>query len=129
MGERPKILLIDDDIDFLTATRTVLEKEPYDVIVAEEGNKGMQLAATEKPDLILLDIIMPFKDGFTVAEQLKKDPELRKIPVCMLTSFSSRRGEVDIPRSRGYSLETEDYVEKPISPQELLATVKRLLKR
>ena len=90
MDKRNKILLIDDDIDFLEATKTVLESEPYDVIVAHEGEEGLQKAREENPDLILLDVIMPVKDGFTAAEQLKKDPQLRKIPVLMLTAFSSK---------------------------------------
>ncbi len=89
----------------------------------------MRKAREEKPYLILLDIIMPVKDGFTVAEQLKKAPELSKIPTLMLTSFSARRGETAIPVSRGFTLEVEDYIDKPISPQELLATVEKYLKR
>ena len=90
----------------------------------------MPLALTEeKPDLILLDIIMPVKDGFIAAEQLKKDPQLSKIPVLMLTSFSQRIGETSIPVSQGLKLEAEDYIEKPVSPEELLARVQRYLKR
>ena len=123
-----KILLVDDDIDFVEATKTVLEKESYDVIVASQGDEGLQKAREENPDLILLDIIMPVKDGFTAAEQLKKDPQLSKIPVLMLTSFSSRGQQTSIPTSRGFDLEVEDYIEKPVSPEELLASIKRYLK-
>jgi CheY-like chemotaxis protein len=72
---------------------------------------------------------MPVKDGFTAAEQLKKDPVLSKIPVIMLTAFSAKVGETTIPRSRGYSLDTEDYIEKPVRPQNLLAAVEKALKR
>lgn len=128
MDKRNKILLIDDDIDFVEATKTVLESEPYDVIVAYEGEEGLQKAKEENPDLILLDIIMPVKDGFTAAEQLKKDPQLSKIPVLMLTAFSSKVQETSIPRSRGFTLEAEDYIEKPVTPAELLARVKQYLK-
>ena len=129
MEERVKILLIDDDVDFVEATKIVLEREPYEVIVAYGGEEGLQKAREENPDLILLDIIMPVKDGFTAAEQLKHDPQLRQIPVIMLTSFSSRVQETSIPLSRGLSLETEDYIEKPVAPEELLRRVKRHLKR
>ena len=104
MGKQLKILLVDDDIDFVEATKTVLEKEPYEVIIASEGNEALQKARDENPDLILLDIIMPVKDGFTAAEQLKKDPQLSKIPVIMLTAFSSKGQETTIPRSRGFIL-------------------------
>lgn len=125
MANRAKILLIDDDIDFVDATRTVLEKNDYTVVAAFEGQAGLQKAREERPDLILLDIIMPVKDGFTAAEQLKKDPVLSKIPVIMLTSFSSKGPGSGIPVSRGYTLEAEDYVEKPISPADLLAKVRQ----
>jgi len=128
MEKRARILLIDDDIDFIAATRIVLETEPYEVIVAYEGDEGLRKAREEKPDLILLDVIMPVKDGFTAAEQLKKDPELRKIPVLMLTAFSSKGQETTIPRSRGFTLEAEDYIEKPVTPEDLLNRVKRYLK-
>jgi len=129
MEKRPKILLVDDDIDFIEATKTVLEKELYEVFVANEGDEGLHKAREENPDLILLDVIMPVKDGFTAAEQLKKDPQLSKIPVIMLTAFSSKGQETTIPRSRGFSLETEDYIEKPVAPEELLRRIQRYLKK
>jgi CheY-like chemotaxis protein len=125
MQNRAKILLIDDDVDFVDATRTVLEKNDYRVVAAFEGQAGLQKAREERPDLILLDVIMPVKDGFTAAEQLKKDPVLSKIPVIMLTSFSSKGQGSGIPVSRGYTLEAEDYVEKPVSPADLLAKVRQ----
>ena len=129
MGSKARILLIDDDIDFVEATKTILESKPYEVIVAYDGDKGLQKAREENPDLILLDIIMPVKDGFTAAEQLNNDPQLSKIPVVMLTAFSSMHQETSIPVSRGYALETEDYISKPVSPQQLLAAVERCLKK
>lgn len=129
MNKKAKILLIDDDADFTAATRAVLENEPYEVSIARNGDDGLKKARQEKPDLVLLDIIMPVKDGFTAAEQFKKDPELSQIPVIMLTSFSTRGAGTSIPRGRGLSLESEDYLEKPVSPTELLAKVKGYLKR
>lgn len=129
MEKRAKILLVDDDIDFVEATKTILESKPYEVIVAYEGDEGLRKAREENPDLIILDVIMPVKDGFTAAEQLKKDPKLSKIPVIMLTAFSSKREGTSIPVSRGFTLEAEDYVEKPITPEELLDKVDKYLKR
>ncbi len=129
MEKKAKILLVDDDIDFIESTKTVLESKPYEVIVAYEGDEALRKAREERPDLILLDVIMPIKDGFTAAEQLKKDPELKKIPTLMLTSFTTKRGETSIPVSRGYTLDVEDYIDKPISPQELLAKVEKYLKK
>ena len=129
MEKKAKILLVDDDADFVDSTKTVLESKPYEVIVADDGDEGLQKAREERPDLILLDVIMPIKDGFTAAEQLKKDPQLSKIPVLMLTSFSTKGAETSIPRSRGLGLETEDYIDKPVTPAELLARVEKHLKR
>lgn len=129
MERKAKILLVDDDIDFVESTKIVLESKPYEVIVAFEGDEALRKAREERPDLILLDIIMPVKDGFSAAEQLKKDPQLSKIPTLMLTSFSARRGETAIPVSRGLTLDVEDYIEKPVTPEELLAIVEKYLKK
>jgi len=129
MEKKAKILLIDDDVDFVEATKTILESKPYEVIVAYEGDEGLHKAREENPDLIILDVIMPVKDGFTAAEQLKKDPQLSKIPVIMLTAFAAKGGETSIPVSRGYTLEAEDYIDKPIRPEELLARIDKHLKK
>lgn len=129
MTENPKILLIDDDIDFVEATKIVLESKPYEVIVAYDGDDGLRKAREENPDLIILDIIMPGKDGFSTAELLKKDAALRKIPVLVLTSYAEKGGESSIAASGGLTLETEDYIDKPVSPEELLKRVEKYLKR
>ena len=129
MTKKAKILLIDDDADFVEATKIVLESKPYEVIVAYEGNDGLRKASEEKPDLIILDIIMPVKDGFTAAEEFKRDPELSKIPIVMLTSFAEKGSETSIPTSRGLTLEAEDYIDKPVSPEELLRRVEKYLKK
>jgi len=129
MKDKAKILLVDDDEDFVEATKLVLESKPYEVVVAYDGDEGLAKARQERPDLIILDIIMPVKDGFNAAEQLKKDPELRDIPVLMLTSFSQRVGETSLSVSQGLTLDTEDYVDKPVSPEDLLKRVEKLLKK
>ena len=129
MEKRVKILLVDDDEDFVEATKAILETRLYEVVVASNGDEGLRKAREEKPDLILLDVIMPVKNGFTAAEQLKKDPELSKIPTLMLTAFAAKGAQSSIPVSRGFNLETEDYIDKPVSPEELLARVERYLKK
>lgn len=121
-----RILLVDDDRDFIESTKAVLE-EKYEVLVAYDGDKGIEKARSEKPDLIILDVIMPTEDGFSAAERLKEDPDLSAIPIMMLTSFSTRGSETNIPRSRGLDLESEDYVEKPVEPDELLRRAEKLL--
>jgi two-component system alkaline phosphatase synthesis response regulator PhoP len=129
MEKRARILLVDDDIDFVESTKTVLESKPYEVIVASDGDEGLKKAREEKPDLIILDVIMPVKDGFTAADQLKKDPELSRIPTIMLTAFSEKHAAASMPVSRGLTLEAEDYIEKPVTPNELLARVEKQLKK
>jgi CheY-like chemotaxis protein len=127
--KKARILLVDDDADFVESTKTVLESRSYEVIVAVNGDDGLRKAREAKPDLILLDIIMPVEDGFTAAERLKDDTELAEIPVLMLTSYSVKGAGTAIPRSRGYGLEAEDYIEKPVSPEDLLSTVGKYLKK
>lgn len=128
MERRAKILLIDDDPDFVEATKVVLESRPYEIITALGGEEGLKKAREEKPDLILLDVIMPDIDGFQVCQQLKKDPQLSQIPVIMITSFSEKYRETSIGVSQGLSLEAEDFVDKPVAPAELLIRVEKWLK-
>lgn len=122
-----KILLVDDDPDFVESTKAVLE-EKYEVVVAYDGDEGIRKAREEKPDLIILDVIMPTEDGFSAAEELKDDSTLSGIPIMMLTSFGQRMShETQIPRSRGMDLQAEDYIEKPVDPDVLLKHAEDLL--
>ncbi len=122
MKKPARILLIDDDVDFVKATTKVLESKPYEVIVAFDGKEGLEKARSEKPDLVLLDILMPKVDGFAVADQLKKDASLSKIPVVALTSFSDSYGQP-------FAFEVSDFIQKPVSPKDLLAKVEKHLER
>jgi CheY-like chemotaxis protein len=129
MVRKYKILLVDDDVDFVESTKTVLESKPYEVIIAYDGAEGIKKAKEVNPDLVILDIIMPVKNGFLAAEQFKNDRQLCKIPVIMLTSFSAKHNEAAIPISSGMTLDAEDYIEKPIKPEVLLKTVSKYLKK
>ncbi len=124
-----KILLVDDDPDFVEATKIVLESAPYQVEVAYNGREALAKVHEEKPDLIILDIIMPEQDGFKVCKALKEDPELSKIPIIILTSLSERMRETVYSVSDGLMLEAEDYVDKPVTPAELLARVAKFLEK
>ncbi len=128
MAEPAKILVVDDDPDFLEATRIVLESKPYQVFLASDGAEGLKLARELKPDLIILDVIMPLKDGFTVCEEVKNNPEFQGIPVLMLTSLSQKLPETSYSLQQGLMLEADDFVDKPVAPAELLARVARLLR-
>jgi two-component system, OmpR family, alkaline phosphatase synthesis response regulator PhoP len=122
MNKKPKILLVDDDFDFLEATRMILQSKPWDVITAKNGLEGIQKAREEKPDLILLDMMMPEKDGFTAATELQNDAELKSIPVLALTSFNTSFGSP-------FSIEVDEYIQKSILPDQLLERVQVHLQR
>ena len=125
---RATVLLIDDDPDFVTGTRVTLEANGYRALTALSGAEGLALARSERPDVILLDIIMPHQDGFMVCEALKADAELAQIPVIMLTSFSERLRETSYAAIQGMMLEAEDYLDKPVRPAELVRRIEAALK-
>lgn len=131
MQKQAKILLVDDDPDFVQATKMVLESK-YQVTTAYNGDDGLKKVVEEKPDLIILDVMMPVKDGFTACKELKENPHyyfFSKIPVLLLTVFPRGHEKTNIPMSAGVTTEAEDYVQKPVSPEELLKRVDELLKK
>ncbi len=128
MERKPRILIIDDDPDFVEATKIVLESKKYQVSVAYNGKEGLAKVRSERPDLVILDIIMPHQDGFRVCEEIKSDPQLAKIPVIILTSLAEKWGEVTLSVTQGLKLEAEDYIDKPVTPEELLKRVEKRLK-
>ena len=123
MTQRKRILLVDDDRDFAEATAAVLESV-CDVEVAYGGVEAMAKARASKPDLILLDVIMPDEDGFAVCDQLKADPHLADVPVIMLTSLPDGLSPMGQAAKKPC---VEGYLEKPVKPMELLRRVSRLL--
>jgi len=127
-SKRAKILLIDDDVDFVRATLKVLQSRPdYEVIAAYNGQEGLQKAHQEKPDLILLDIIMPLGDGFSVCEKLRQDPAFEETPILMITSFAERYSETSLAVGQGRTLEADDYIDKPVRPKELFRRIDKQL--
>ncbi len=117
-----KILTIEDTADIRRLIRMTLEFQGYDVIEASEGAQGLALARSQKPDLILLDVMMPGMDGLGVARQLCDDPVLSRIPVIMLSAMGATR---DI--QAGLQAGVKAYLVKPFSPRELLDKVGRLV--
>ena len=107
----------------------VLEaRSDYKVLTASDAVFAYPVAMAEKPDLIILDVIMPFEDGFSAAKKFKSEPELSDVPIIMLTSFSYRLGESNISVAEGMDFAADDYLEKPVNPQELLKRIDKLLK-
>lgn len=129
MKRKPRILLVDDDADFVELAKTILASRPYEVLCAYGGEEGLRRVASDKPDLVILDVIMPLKDGFTVCHELKGNPETARIPVIMLTGFHEKVGETTLAVSQGLTLCADDYVAKPLDAAALLERVGQQLKR
>jgi DNA-binding response OmpR family regulator len=128
---KAKILIVDDDPDILVAIGAVLEARGYQMVTARDGEEGLAKLKEASPDLMILDLLMPRKDGFAVCKELK-DPRWSKygnVPILILTSVreevSRRRYELET----GLSLDVDDYVEKPIDPFLLVERVENLLKK
>ncbi len=118
------ILVIDDEKDLIELVRYNLEKEGFDVIAASDGKSGLEIALRHRPDVVLLDWMMPGVDGLEVCRQLRADARTARIPVLMLTA---KAAEPD--RVVGLEMGADDYVSKPFSPRELVARVRALLRR
>ena len=118
------ILIIEDEEDIRELVRYNLEREKFKVDEAESGEEGLKAAARKKPDLILLDLMLPGKDGMQVCRELKQNEETRDIPVVMMTAKGE---ESDI--IAGLELGAEDYIVKPFSPKVLVARAKAVLRR
>ena len=130
MNKPAKILVIDDDPDFVSATRTILESHKYDVDIAYNKNEAMDRINKFKPDLILLDIMMDrLDDGFTICYKLKHDPKLKNVPVFAISSITEETGFKFSPKTDGEYFEADDYAEKPIESSDLLSRVAALLNR
>ena len=124
MNQPAKILIVDDDPDFVDATRIILEKKEFDVDVAYNRNEAMDKIKNIKPDLILLDIMMDrLDDGFTICYKLKHDPDLRNIPVFTISSITEKTGFKFNPKTDGEFFEADDYAVKPIEADDLLQRI------
>ena len=129
--EQKKILVVDDDPDMVAAVEAVLRGGSYNVVIASDGEEGLRKVAEEKPDLIILDVIMPGKHGLQVCRELKTDPQYEsfsQIPVLMLTVYPDDREKMYLSMREGMTMEAEDYIQKPFDPDELLKRVNRLTK-
>lgn len=124
-----KILVVDDDPDMVEATTMILKSKGHDVIAAYGGIEGLEKAKAEKPDLIVLDVMMPDKDGYSVCKELKADPALCDIPVLLLTAVVSHISTTRYSHRMGMETEADDYMDKPIEPQELARRIETLLSR
>ena len=118
------ILVIEDEEDILELIRYNLDREGYRVVCAESGEKGLEIARRQRPDLLLLDLMLPGLDGLEVCKRLKTDASVSTLPIVMVTA---RGEEADVVT--GLELGAEDYVTKPFSPRVLVARVRAVLRR
>jgi two-component system phosphate regulon response regulator PhoB len=120
----PTILVVEDEAPLVTLLRYNLEREGFAVLEAQDGDEALNQAREQKPDLVLLDWMLPLVSGIEVCRQLRRHPETRGIPIVMLTA----RGE-EGDKLRGLDSGADDYVTKPFSPSELIARIRAVLRR
>src|SRR4030042_2863797 len=124
MIPKGRILLIDDDPDFLEMHSTILKNHGYEILTATSSKEGLERVRTEMPDLIILDLIMEKHDaGFAFSKTLKTDPLFKKIPIIMVTSVAQVTGYSFSMKEDGYWMKTDEFLEKPVEPQKLIETV------
>jgi len=124
-----RILIVDDDPDIVESVTMVLQKNNHEVLQAYGGVEGLEKAKKEKPDAIILDVMMPDKDGYEVCKELKGDANYSSIPILLLTAVVSQIPSTTYTHRMGMETEADDYVDKPVEPTELVRLVERLLKQ
>ncbi len=128
MSTQKTILIIDDDIDLVEILRISLENENYNVIDAQNGNTGYNLAHRTNPDLIILDVMMnDIDEGFHTAYKLRKNPETKDIPIVMLSAIVQQTGFKFNTGSDEMYLPVDDFVQKPVNPTKLLDIIRKHL--
>ena len=128
MSDKKKVLLVDDDPDFIEAVKVIVESGGYDVQVAYDGKEGIEAVAQDKPDIIILDVMMPVMNGHVACAKLKTNPDTADIPIILLTAVADRVTTSNYTHRDMLESEAEDYMPKPVEPQELLKLIKSWLK-
>ena len=124
MADKKLILLVDDDPDFVEAVRVIVENGGYEVEVAYDGQEGLEAVAERKPDLIVLDVMMPVMNGHEACAKLKGNEETADIPIILLTAVADRVTTSTYTHRDMLESEAEDYMPKPVEPAELLDRIK-----
>jgi len=122
----PKILVVDDDKDFIKITKMILQANNYAVVTAANGEEGLKVMRAEKPDLVILDVMMSYiLDGLDVRRTMAEDKDLQNIPVIMVTSLTAARAQGTLPSDE--YVPSAEWVHKPIDPDTLLERVKKVM--
>jgi two-component system, OmpR family, alkaline phosphatase synthesis response regulator PhoP len=127
MADKKRILVVDDEPDFASIVQGNLEKEGFKVDVAYNGNEGISKVKASPPDAIVLDVMMPEKDGYEMCAELKADPVYADIPILMLTAVASHISSTRYSHHSGMSMEADDYLPKPASAADITQSIKQLL--
>jgi two-component system, OmpR family, alkaline phosphatase synthesis response regulator PhoP len=122
-AKKPKILIVDDNIPNLELLQAYLEDSDYDIEQAQDGYQAIEMIDTDKPDLVILDVMMPKISGFEVCKKLKTDPKTADLPIIMVTALSEM-GDIE----RAIDCGTDDFLSKPVNRIELLTRVKTMLR-
>ncbi len=127
MAEKKRILVVDDEPDFALLVQGNLEKEGFDVDVAYNGEEGLEKVKKNPPDAIILDVMMPEKDGYEVCAEIKRDDRFSDIAILMLTAVADHVTSTRYSHYDGMSMEADDYLPKPASAEEITDSIKSLL--
>lgn len=118
-----KILTVDDEKHIVRLIQVNLERQGYEVVTASDGREALEKVDAERPDLVILDVMMPYMDGFEVLQNMKRNPSTRDIPVIMLTAKAQ-----DADVFKGWQSGVDCYLTKPFNPMELISFVQRIFK-
>ena len=130
MPKKKKVLLVDDEVDFVEINKAALENKGYEVIPAYNGEEGIQKALQGKPDIIILDVMMETKtEGFEVARKLRKYEEMKNVPIIMLTAIRERMDIKFKIQPDEEWLPVTEFVEKPVPPDKLIEKVEQMLEK
>jgi len=124
-----KILIVDDDPDFVEAVTMILRPKKFEVVTAYNGKEGLEKVKAEHPDLVVLDVMMPEKDGYSVCKELKSDPKWNHIPILLLTGVVSHIPTTRYTQEMGMETEADDYLDKPVEPEALVKRIEVLLSK
>ena len=124
MSGPPSVLIVDDEPNILLSLQFLMKKNGYEVRTAKDGEEALAEISRAAPDLVLLDVMMPKMDGFSICERIRATPEWRDMRIIMLTA----RGR-DIEREKGLALGADDYITKPFSTKDAIARVEAVLAR
>lgn len=127
MAGKKRVLVVDDEPDYAAMVKKYLEKAGFEVEIAYDGVEGIAKVKANPPDAIVLDVMMPEKDGYAVCSELKHDDQYKNIPIVMLTAVSSHVATTKYSHHDGASMEADDYLPKPATPEEITESVRGLL--